>query len=94
MSRTNTLKLVKTRPNTFRPTLVPRPEEQEAAYAAAYELVQLIDQHLAAGTQHYRTQSGALLRTLDQVVNAILDNTLQIEAEDFGWQEQELARAA
>lgn len=94
MSRNNTLKLVKPRPNTFKPTLVPRPEEQEAAYEASLELVRLIDQHLAAGTQHYRTKSGTLLRTLDQVVNAILDDNLLLETANTGTQQQELARAA
>jgi len=83
----------KPRPNTFKPVLVPRPEEQEAAYEAALELVAQIDDHLTHGTKHYRTQSGELLRTLDQVVNAILDNNLASEVEDYGHQ-RELAWAA
>jgi hypothetical protein len=93
MSHVNTLKLVKPRPNTFKPVLVPRPkDEQTAAYEAALELVRLIDQHLTLGTQHYRTKSGTLLRTLDQVVNAILDDNLLLE-EESSWQ-NELAQAA
>ncbi len=83
----------KPRPNTFKPVLVPRPEEQAAAYQAALELVAQIDEHLTNGTKHYRTVSGELLRTLDQVVNAILDNTLATEAEDYGYR-RELAWAA
>jgi hypothetical protein len=84
----------KPRPNTFKPVLVPRtPQQQQTAYEAALELVQLIDAHLTNGTQHYRTKSGQLLRTLDQVVNAILADNLQIDAQNQGWQ-NELARAA
>jgi len=78
------------KPNTFRPVLVPRPEEMETRYEAACELVQMIDRHLTAGTQHYRTKSGRLLRTLDQVVNAILADNLFIE-EEYSY---ELAQAA
>ncbi len=84
----------KPRPNTFKPVLVPRtPQPQQTAYEAALELVQLIDMHLSNGTQHYRTKSGTLLRTLDQVVNAILSDNLRVEAPSTGWQD-ELARAA
>ncbi len=85
----------KPRPNTFKPVLVPRsPQQQQTAYEAALELVQLIDTHLTNGTQHYRTKSGKLLRTLDQVVNAILADNLLVEAPNTGWQTDELARAA
>ena len=84
----------KPRPNTFKPVLVPRPSDSlDEKYNAALELVALIDQHLAAGTQHYRTRSGELLRTLDQVVNAILADNLMVEAEEYGWQ-NDLAKAA
>ena len=84
----------KPRPNTFKPVLVPRtPQQQEASFDAAMELVQLIDAHLTQGTQHYRTKSGTLLRTLDQVVNAILSDNLRIETPNIGWQD-DLARAA
>jgi hypothetical protein len=51
--------------------------EGEACYAAALRLVQGIDRHLQAGTRHYYDTQGRLLTTLDQVVNAILSNTLQ-----------------
>lgn len=84
----------KPRPNTFKPVLVPRtPQQQQTSFDAAMELVQLIDAHLTHGTQHYRTKSGKLLRTLDQVVNAILSDNLRIETPNVGWQD-ELARAA
>lgn len=52
--------------------------EQEAAYLAALLLVDLIEQHLRNGTQHYRTRAGVLLRTPDQVERAILENDLVI----------------
>ena len=93
MSQVQPLKLTKSRPNTFKPVLVPRPDEKKETYLAAFELVQLIERHLIEGTQHYRTKSGFLLRTLDQVVNAILDDNLLLETESFTWQEG-LARAA
>jgi hypothetical protein len=46
-------------------------------YALALHLVAGIDRHLQAGTCHYYDTQGRLLATLDQVVNAILSNTLQ-----------------
>lgn len=52
--------------------------EREAAYWAALRLVQLIEQHLDAGTQHYRNRAGVLLRTPDQVERAILAGDLVI----------------
>ena len=97
MSQTNgVLRMVPPKRNnkSFTPVLLPSKEEQEAAYEAALELVASIDEHLAKGTKHYRTTSGRLLRTLDEVVNAIMTNTLQTEEEavENGW--QQLARAA
>jgi len=93
MSKINTFRRSPARRNTFRPRLVrKRTEAPPEAYEAALQLVALIEQHLSAGTRHYRTKSGELLRTLDQVINAILEDNLLLEAEDFG--RQELARAA
>ncbi len=82
--------------NTFKPKLVKgysTTEQAEATYMSALELVQHIDQTLTSGTQHYRTNSGRLLRTLDEVVNAILANNLLWESESMA-QEQEFSRAA
>lgn len=94
MTQTQSMNGVKPRPNTFKPVLVPRPKETpEATYEAAFTLVQLIEEHLKDGTQHYRTKSGILLRTLDQVVNAILDDNLLIDATGYRWQDN-LVRAA
>lgn len=78
--------------STFRPKIVSRRSEQELVYQAALELVAAIDDHLAKGTKHYRAKSGELLRTLDQVVHAILSDNLMLD-EDAGWQ-QDLQRAA
>lgn len=50
-------------------------------YAAALCLVADIDEDLTRGTRHYRTRAGALLTTLDQVVQAILTDDLMTEDE-------------
>lgn len=68
------------RPKTFRPKLVKTTKinEQEDIYYAALELVARIDEELTLGIKHYRSKSGRLLTTLDEVVNAILDDTLAV----------------
>lgn len=53
--------------------------EQEATYYAALELVAQIDEELTRGIRHYRNQAGVLLTTLDEVVQAILDDNLMLE---------------
>ncbi|OQY41501.1 MAG: hypothetical protein B6242_17275 [Anaerolineaceae bacterium 4572_78] len=68
-------------------------DTEEETYQTALELVMLIDQQLTTGTQHYHTKSGRLLRTLDEVVNAILTDDIVIRATGYGF-EQEYARAA
>ena len=93
MSHLNLVKPNQLRPNGFKPVLVPRPEEQADTYQTAYQLVEQIEQHLASGTKHYRTKSGALLRTLDQVVNAILADNLQVGAVEIA-RPQRFAKAA
>lgn len=47
-------------------------------YGVAMEVILRIDTHLVQGTQHYRTKSGQLLTTLDQVVAAILADDLEV----------------
>jgi len=79
--------------SSFRPTLVKSSEEQAAVYAAALQLIEHIDENLATGRCHYRTKSGKLLRTLDEVVRAILADNLMLESDAAVWQ-QDLARAA
>ena len=59
----------------------PTTTEREAAYQAALKLVARIDEDLTRGTGHYRNKAGALLRTLDEVVRAILDNDLMAPEE-------------
>ena len=90
--------------NTFKPVILPKWNQEEKVqthsldteeetYQTALELVMLIDQQLTTGTQHYHTKSGRLLRTLDEVVNAILTDDIVIRATGYGF-EQEYARAA
>lgn len=45
-------------------------------YARAYRLCVEIDAGLTSGRAHWRTRDGVLLRTLDEVVRAILDGEL------------------
>jgi len=45
-------------------------------YKVAYDLVLTIEYTLQKSLYHWRTKSGQLLRTLDQVVNAILMDDL------------------
>ena len=84
----------KTSVNGFTPILIKsKPTDQAARYQAALDLVALIDENLSTGRQHYRTKSGQLLRTLDEVVRAILADNLVIETNAVTW-DQDLARAA
>ena len=95
MGKVNTIQQNgKARITEFNPALIQsRVEDQQARYMAALALVQAIDENLATGRQHYRTKSGHLLRTLDEVVRAIMADNLLIEAESISWS-QDLARAA
>ncbi len=45
-------------------------------YEQALRLVKYIDRSLQLGTHHFRLKSGRLLRTLDEVVSAILRDDL------------------
>lgn len=51
---------------------------EERTYHLALELVAIIDEDLSRGTRHYRTKTGQLLTTLDQVIRAALDRNLFI----------------
>lgn len=55
-----------------------REKTQEARYVAALRLVDRIDLEVSQGLRHYRDCNGTLLTTLDQVVNAILNSTLDL----------------
>ncbi len=55
--------------------------EQEETYYAALKLVAQIDEDLTRGVRHYRNKAGLLLTTLDEVVQAILDDDLLLEEE-------------
>lgn len=50
--------------------------QKNAAYLTALELVARIDADLTRGIRHYRTQTGHLLTTLDEVIHALIDRTL------------------
>jgi len=54
-------------------------DDADARYAAALRLVQLIDRDLQKGTRHYYDASGKLLVSLDEVVQAILNDTLVVD---------------
>lgn len=56
--------------------------EQEATYYAALELVARIDEDLTRGVRHYRNKAGTLLTSLDEVVQAILDDNLLLPEEE------------
>jgi hypothetical protein len=51
-------------------------DEADARYAAALKLVQAIDHNLRNGTQHYYDTQGKLLGTLDEVIHALLTDSL------------------
>jgi hypothetical protein len=54
-------------------------DDADARYAAALRLVQAIDRDLQMGTRHYYDASGKLLVSLDEVVQAILNDTLVVD---------------
>lgn len=51
-------------------------DDADARYAAALKLVQVIDHNLRNGTQHYYDTQGRLLSTLDEVIHAMLSDSL------------------
>ncbi len=53
-------------------------EDADARYTAALKLVQVIDHNLRNGTQHYYDTQGKLLCSLDEVINAMLTNSLAL----------------
>lgn len=61
---------------TTRPYPKRKPAE-EATYRAALELVARIDEDLTRGVRHYRTKAGVLLVKLDEVIQAIIDGSLE-----------------
>jgi hypothetical protein len=53
-------------------------EDADVRYAVALKLVQVIDHNLRNGTQHYYDTQGRLLHTLDEVINAMLTDSLAL----------------
>jgi len=55
-------------------------DSRRNAYRDCAALVEFIDTTLTSGRVHYRTKAGQLLRTLDEVVNAILAEDLRADS--------------
>ena len=53
-------------------------DDADARYAAALKLVQVIDHNLQKGTRHYYDTRGRLLSTLDEVIHAMLTDSLAL----------------
>lgn len=49
---------------------------REATYKLALKLIRRIDADLTTGRGHYRNRAGKLLRTLDEVVSALVADDL------------------
>lgn len=56
---------------------------REAVFQRALAYVEAVDADLTSGRRHYRNRAGVLLNSLDQVVQAILDNDLAITESTF-----------
>lgn len=56
--------------------------ERDRTYYAALALVKQVDRDLIKGTGNYRTKAGALLTTLNEVVQAILNNDLLLPEDE------------
>lgn len=56
--------------------------EREQTYYAALAFVQKVDRDLTKGTGHYWTKAGVLLTTLNEVVQAALNNDLLLSEGD------------
>jgi hypothetical protein len=54
----------------------PLDDDADVRYAAALKLVQTIDHNLQKGTRHYYDSQGRLLSTLDEVIHAMLTDSL------------------
>lgn len=55
---------------------------KEEVYTRALRAVEVIDADLASGRRHFRSRGGVLLRSLDEVVRAIIDNQLKGQSDD------------
>ena len=56
-----------------------QPDEADVRYVAALSLVEAIDRDLQMGTRHYYDTAGNLLISLDEVIQAILSDTLVVD---------------
>jgi hypothetical protein len=57
----------------------PHGDDADARYAAALKLVQTVDHNLRRGTRHYYDTRGRLLSTLDEVIHAMLTDSLALD---------------
>jgi len=69
-----------------------QPDDGDARYAAALRLVQAIDRDLQKGTRHYYDATGRLLVSLDEVVQAILNDNLIVDRPPKFLRDQDLVR--
>jgi hypothetical protein len=65
-------------------------DDADARYAAALRLVQAIDHDLQKGTRHYYDATGKLLVSLDEVVQAILNDKLVVDRPPRFLREQDI----
>lgn len=56
-------------------------QQQSANYYPILAIIEQVDADLINRTRHYRNKAGRLLTTLDEVVRAILQSDLRVEAE-------------
>jgi hypothetical protein len=66
----------------------PQGDDADARYAAALKLVQAIDRNLRNGTCHYYDTRGKLLNTLDEVIHAVLTDTLAADKPGQGREDE------
>ncbi len=67
-------------------------EDADARYAAALRLVQTIDRDLQKGTRHFYDATGRLLLSLDEVVQAILTDSLVVDRPSIQLRDQDVAQ--
>ena len=81
MERPSTIKFPKTDLHTNRNGRGSKrqSDDADARYAAALKVVQAIDRNLRTGTRHYYDTQGRLLATLDEVIHALLTDTLELD---------------
>jgi hypothetical protein len=67
-------------------------EDADVCYAAALRLVEDIDRDLQKGTRHFYDVTGKLLLSLDEVVQAILTDSLVVDRPSIQLRDQDVAQ--